>query len=348
MEAEFFCLNEHLEAAGSLVRHLTRHVDPTIALKVVNVDRGDPDDGRARLEAGRRYARLLHASVPPERELRIEANTEIELFGFRIYLRLYWPMLVQGYYLSSYGDWVHGTYRVEYYRQFHGGGRGLERFVPALAFRDRMVLVPRGQNETLAEMGTNEKALPLLERGVIEVDFADRDDVERAFVEIGKGLRRELRHELLAYQGFHPTQEGDLDTVAAHLAVPPALLRHAIREETDAKELIFRQLRCELEPDALIRDVQTRVALWVENPSDVDLGRLRVQVRGPASGLEVHPERAEIRLGPGARIRTDFSLAATRVGDFAVEVMFLDADVDVPRDMLPTRQLWLTARADGR
>jgi hypothetical protein len=220
MEAEFFCLNQHLDTVGTLVRHLTRHVDPAIALKVANVDGKENDDRLTRVAAGRRYTQLLHASVSPDRELGIEASTEAELFGFRIYLRIYWPMLVEGYYWSPYyGELVRGIHRTEYERQFHGGGRGLEYFIPALAVRDRMVLVPKGQSDLLADMGPNDRVLPPLDRSVIEVDFTRPEEIEQAFIEIGKGLRRELRHELLAYQSFHLSEPSDFDTVAAHLAV---------------------------------------------------------------------------------------------------------------------------------
>jgi hypothetical protein len=45
--------------------------------------------------------------------------------------------------------------------------------------------------------------------------------------------------------------------------------------------------------------------------------------------------------------RADFSVAATREGEFVLKVLFLDADVDAPRDMLPMQQLWITSVARG-
>jgi hypothetical protein len=344
MDAEFFCLNAHVEVAGQLVRNLTRYVDPSIALKVQNIDTGYPD----RSEIGQRYTKLLHASIPPERELDIQAVTGIELFGFRIYLRIYWPMLVEGYYsYPGVSELVSGPHWISYERQFHGGGRGLERFLPALAIRDRMVLVPKGQNETLDAMGAKVPVPPPLERAVIEVDFNDPAELERAFVTIGTELRRELRHELLAYQSYHLSDESEFDTVSALLGVPPSLLRHALREESDARELIYRQLRCILDPATVVKDVQTRLSLRIDNPSDIDLGRLRVQVRGPSSGLEVNPQRADVELTAGGSAHVDYSVAATRVGEFVIEVLFLDADVDTPREMLPVQQLWITSVAGG-
>jgi hypothetical protein len=343
MDAEFYCLNEHVDAASQLLRYIDEYVDPTIALKIMNTDQ---QAWQQRKEVALRYTKLLHASIPPERELGIEADTETELFASRIYMRVYWPMLVQGYYWHpGVSDLVWGTYHSTYERQFHAWDKSLAQFLPALAIRDRMVLVPEGQNATLESMGVPDPARAPLERGVIEVDFADSDGLEDAFRSVGQELRRELRRELLAYQSFQLGDEIDFTTVAAHLGVPPSLLRHAIREQADAKELIYRQLRTSLEPTVVVKDIQTRLSLVVDNPSTVDLGHLRVQLRGPSTGLDVNPDRVEVAIPAASTVRVDYSVAATREGEFALEVLFLDADADQPRDMLPTRQLWLTSVA---
>ena len=136
--------------------------------------------------------------------------------------------------------------------------------------------------------------------------------------------------------------------MSAHLGVSPSLLRHALREQSDAKELIYNQLRCTVEPTTIVKDVQTRLSLQIDNPSEVDLGQLRVQVRGPSNGMEVNPDRVRLQLAAKARVRADFSVAATREGEFVLEVLFLDADVDAPRDMLPMQQLWITSVARGQ
>jgi hypothetical protein len=257
-------------------------------------------------------------------------------------------MLVEGYYQNpGTGELVLGIYRTIYEQQFHAYDGALNLFLPALAIRDRMVLVPRGQNERLESMGSNEPPRAPLQRAVIEVDFEDPLELEQAFVTIGKELRRELRRELLAYQSFHLSDESDLATVSAHLGVTPSLLRHALHEESDARELIYKQLRCTLESSTIVKDVQTRLSLRINNPSAVDLGELRVQVRGPSSGLEVSPPRVSVRLPAEASVCADFSVAATREGEFVLEVLFLDIDADVPRDMLPVQQLWITSVAGG-
>jgi hypothetical protein len=341
MDAEFFCFNEHVEAAGQLVRYVTEFVDPTIALKVQNVETPDRTE---RYALGRRYAQLLFASIPPEREIGIEANTTLELFGNRIYLRMYWPILVEGYYhYQGLDDRVRGLYWTTREARFFPYDHGLRSFLPAIAVRDQMVLVPRGQNDILEEMGSNAPNQPPLQRGVIEVDFADEQEVEQAFVTIGQQLRRELRRELLAYHSFDLGQRSDLDTVSAHLGVPPSLLRHALREESDSRELIYRQLRCALVPTSIVMQRQTRVRLQVENPSALELGRLRVQLRGPTAGLQIYPERVEIELPSASTASADFSIVATREGEFALEVLFLEATQDLPREMLPLQQLWLTS-----
>ena len=344
MDAEFFCLSDHMDGIGQLVRYLDRLVDPSIALKVMNVETGDWQE---RAEIGRRYTQLLQASIPPERELSIEANTSLELFGSRIYLRVYWPMLVDGYYwYPGLDDPVKGLYRTLYYRYFDKM-HDLGLFMPALAIRDRMILVPKGQNETLESMGSNEPPPPPLQRGVIEVDFQNPMEMEHAFVSIGQGLRREIRQELLAYQSFQLSDQMEFDTVSAHLGVPPSLLRHALREDSRARELIYSQLRCTADPDTVVKDIQTRVSLQIDNPSEIDLGQLRVQVRGPSSGIEVSPERAQIRLPAHASVRVDFSVASTREGEFVLEVLFLDADADAPGEMLPMQHLWITSVGRG-
>jgi hypothetical protein len=341
MDAEFFCLNTSIDLAGQLVRYLDRFVDPSIALKVMNTETEEWDE---RQQIGQRYTRLLHASIPPERELSIEANSSIEVFGSRIYLRVYWPMLVHGYYwYPGVSELVEGLYWTRFERRVYDRDGSLTRFLPALAIRDRMVLVPKGQNEILESMGPNEPAPPPLQRGVIEADFRDPVEMEQAFVTIGQALRKELRNELLAYQSFHLSDQSEFNTVSAHLGVPPSMLRYALREESDARELIYNQLRCELEPATIVKDIQTRVSLQIDNPSAVDLGELRVQVRGPSSGIEINPERVKVGLAAHGSARADFSVAATREGEFVLEVLFLDLDLDVPRDMLPMQQLWITS-----
>jgi hypothetical protein len=339
MDAELFCLNKHVEAAATMVRHLQRFVDPSVALRVMNTETAWPE----RDEIGRRYTKLLHASVPPERELTIEAVTGLELFGSRIYLRIYWPLAFDAVYRHPGGEMISPPYSITVERQFHVRNEGLEAFLPALAIRDRMVLVPRGQNETLDGLGPDATSLPPMQRGVIEVDFADSVQLEQAFVTVGHALRQELRNELLAYRSYHPSDQLDLDAVSAHLGVTPALLRRAVREEAEARELIYKQLRCRLEPTTIVKDVQTRLSLTIENPSAIDLGDLRVQMRGPSSGLEVYPERVPIEVPAEASMQVDFSVVATRAGEFVVEVLFLDADTDVPREMLPVQQLWITS-----
>jgi hypothetical protein len=79
----------------------------------------------------------------------------------------------------------------------------------------------------------------------------------------------------------------------------------------------------------------------------VDLGRLRVQLRAPSSGLEIAPERVEEELPANSGLSADFSVAATREGEFVLELLFLNADVDAARDMLPMQQLWMTSVARG-
>ena len=89
------------------------------------------------------------------------------------------------------------------------------------------------------------------------------------------------------------------------------------------------------------------MSLQIDNPSEIDLGQLRVQVRGPSSGIEVSPERAQIQLPAHASVRVDFSVASTREGEFVLEVLFLDADADAPGEMLPMQHLWITSVARG-
>jgi hypothetical protein len=340
VNAEFFCLNSHLDAAGSLVRYLRQWVDPTVALRVLNFDTEWP----TRDEIGRRYTELLHASVKPERQLGIEAVTRLELFSNRVYVRLYWPMRVEGYYwYPGMSEPAFGPYVTEFEQQFHGGGRGLEQFLPALAVRDRMVLVPLGQNAILEGAGASEPAPLPLQRGVIETDFTSAAATEQAFKIVGKELRKELRNELSAYQSFQQSDRLDLDAVSAFLGVSPDLLRHALREESQAQELILRRLRCVVEPPTIVQDVQTRVSLVIDNPSSVDLGELLVHLRGPTTGIEISPEWVPVLLSPESRSSTDFSIVASRVGEFVLEVLFVDAEADEQRDLLPAQQVWITS-----
>ena len=123
----------------------------------------------------------------------------------------------------------------------------------------------------------------------------------------------------------------------------PNMLQRVLQEDAVARNLVYHQLRCTIEPADLVQNVQTRVTLQVENPSEANLGQVLLHVRGPRTGLEINPDRVDLTLNSHTVLTVDLSMAALREGDFAVEVLILQQNTEVPSSSLPVHHLWIHA-----
>jgi hypothetical protein len=255
MEAEFFCLAGDAPRAGLLKRLISDYLDPSISLTVHNIQEG-PSYERGLL--ARRYEQLMLASIPPALGLTLSVTT-MDWFEYAVYVKIYWPVLTQGYWSEMEGNaaFFEG-YEVTRQLSFSYESGGLKPFFPTLAIRDRMVLMPSGQGKLLEQVGS-EKSVDV-KYDVLEVDFDDDAALDQALRSVAQELQQEIRHELRAYSGF---VQGvvDVEKAAVNLGLPPALLAKAFMEEAHAAAAIYQLLSCDLGQKTLIQGRWTRTTL---------------------------------------------------------------------------------------
>jgi hypothetical protein len=336
MEAELYCLTRDVAHAELVVQFLRSEIDESINLMVTDVEQGDP---YAREPIAQRYAQLLQATVPPSRGLYVSV-TAMDFVRDRIYLRIYWPVYVQGYWSEIAGTAVffegYSLQRgVSCYPQ---GGvtaetpekRGLELFFPALALRGRMALVPHGQSTLLDLIGAPPIEMPdELPRDVIEVDFADETELRQAAVEVGRSLLAEVGQEVHSYIQQHPSRQVDFEQLANELKVTPALVKRVIDEDIVP---IYARLSAELDEQRFIQGRWTKTGLTVRNDSDYVLDDVIVTVSGPA---EVRPSLITMKLGPHSESVAEVSIQLRDLGDVPLEIALVLPDHRSLSEWLP-------------
>lgn len=313
MEAELFCLNRDLAAAGMLTELLRDKVDQSITLTVHNMEVGE---AWVRFPLASRYAKLLQATIPPSRGMHVHF-TAMDWFENRIYLRIYWPMHVSGHWEDVAGTSV-------FFEGYHvdrgvmcsaNPNRGLELFFPALAVRDRMVLIPRGQDALLTQIGIPSAEQDELPRDVLEVDFGDQEAVERAMTTLSQRLVAEIRREVAAYMVVHPGTELDVSALSAELAIGPALFERSMKEEAS----IYEQLSFELTQRRFIQGRWTKTGLVVRNNSPSHIPQLRVTITGP-DRAEVEPREMLVEISPHSEVVQDVSIRPADPGELPLRV----------------------------
>jgi len=336
MDADFFYVETPSIDPARLLAMIAAHVDPSIALRAWDAN---TKDYRKRAAIGTRYAQLLQASIPPEHSLSLDVSTNMDLFGGRIYIRVYWPILIQEYWQYE-GDIpvIYGGYSTEMHASFFMHNHALTPFFPALAIRNRMVIVPKGQNRALKGPLKNQNAFAKLRPDVTEVDFSDEAKLDQAVVAVGHGLRAEFRHELQAYGSFRKPGAWDLADAATHLGVPMGFLQRALQQEAPKATRLYEQLSCEFSSTEVTTGRWNKVMLKIRNDSDADLAELTAQVIGPA---EVLPTRIPAAVKARSSTEVPIAVKPSDPGAFPLEIAFLLPEDQILADLLPRHQIWL-------
>ncbi|AVH60476.1 MULTISPECIES: hypothetical protein [Streptomyces] len=342
MEAEFFGYNPEEWVSARLLELVARHIDPTIALQINDAN---TVNHRRRTEIGNRYAKLLYASIPPDLGVSIEVHTDLDIMNSRVYVRIYWPMIQWRNWQpfgggQGYGSQIYGYQEVN----FFADGKGLQYFLPALAIRNRMVLVPAGQNSVFEATDEEDEVGPL-QRDVIEVDFSDDAALEAAVIETGRMLRRELRREVAAYASFQQPGSWTYLDAAAHLEVPVGFVKRALQEEGEATEKAYRLLRCDIDQERIRHGRWTKIRLQVRNDSDLDFPDVTVTVSGP---VQVLPAMISATLPAQETTIVELALNPADIGEFPIEIAFVLPEDQILAEWLPIHHVWLESLEPDR
>jgi hypothetical protein len=100
-----------------------------------------------------------------------------------------------------------------------------ESFFPALAMRDRMVLVPKGSMRILEATVSAGSSLKALQMRVEEVDLEDNSELRKVLIRLGKKLGDEAIKDLRAYAKNRSIDRGDLSKTAKDLGLEVEFLR---------------------------------------------------------------------------------------------------------------------------
>lgn len=307
MEAELFCMADDLAGSTLLKGLISTYLDPSITLHVYNVERY-PEPSRL----ASRYEQLLQASLPPALGESLSV-TSMNYYAYRVYIRIYYGTKFLSFYLDN----------------------GLEQFLPALAIRDRMVLMPQGYGKFLKKMS------PLKEVGVQynlhEWDFSDEEELTKAISLVAKELQQEIRHEVRAYSSFI---QGVINVkqVADQLQLPPALLTRVFKEETDAISAMYQRLSCDLEQQTLLLGRWTKTVLVVRNESDKVFRGVTVKAVGP---IELLPRNITVDLLAHSIVPIEISIRPLDPGEFPLEISFVLQEDRALEDWLPVHYIWV-------
>ncbi len=313
MKIEIFYLEGDELPAQHIAGLLREFLYPNLSPVMRGISRGSyqPDLH----EIGRRYIRLLQASIPPETGIRLSSNV-FGFFGYRMYVEVYRPF----------------GYPIAFQSQ------DMDSFFPAVAVRERMVLVPAELGRAWhRRSGSTIPFYPLQMGGALEVEFQDDEDLRASVREVSRGIKADLLQEVRAYTSFRAQEDIDLVRMAEDQNVDLGFLRQVL--ETAGEQLAFYgQLNAELEPKSLPLGRWTKVELTLENKSSSDLTRLELHLEGPVA---VRPTEIRVDLPPGATQAIPLSLKPEDTGEFPLEVrLTLPEDRALAR-WLPVHHFWL-------
>lgn len=271
------------------------------------------------IPAAQRYVQLLNASTP----IRADVN-RVSIMGWAFYLQVYWHLDDDPYGPTSMRD-------------FHGSD--FSTFFPALAVRERMVLVPQAQRSVPPSM-PHDPALELYLRGdLISVDFADAAALRGALQSVSGAVQRELAREARQVRRQFPGAHPDTASLATELTVHPDDLTQALAADS-AFAVAIDALDCKLDPSTIPSGRWTRVRLTVTNDQAVDLGRLDVVVAGP---VRVRPEGLSVEVPASGTGDVDLSLNPEDAGEFPLEVRLSPPPDSPMREEDTVRNLWLVS-----
>jgi hypothetical protein len=316
----FYRASKHsIDVLGDLLR---RHLSPDVSLTAFNLDETD-DLAKVATE----YVKLIHAALPPSVVLGVR---QFEGFGRRVYFQVYYSLF---------------TYPVS--QDFHD----FDQFVPAVAIRRKMALVPMGLSQALSRLdATYDRSISdvlMMNRligevltgsfgseGLIEVDFGAGDRLAESVRQLNARLRRDLVDELRNYAVHHP-EELDLEKAASDLDVDAGFMAR-IRSEL-VHEDFYGRLGCELRPQEVALAQWTRMSLSIRNQSDQHAD-VEVVLTGP---IEILPKRLRLRVAGNSTGVVEFALKATEKGEFPLEVVLALADNKQIAQWLPVFYIWI-------
>lgn len=315
MNAEIFYLDDQEGVAAGLGEELRRQVYPGLAIQLQRLS----SNQREVIEMGRRYVKLLQASIRPERGFRLDL-TALEQYGYRFYIYVYYAFA----YAAN--------------KKFQEGG--LRVFFPAVAVRNRMALVPSGLGREL-ELTWNDQLTspfkPLEMGGLSEVDFRNPPAVTEALAQVAQATRSDLLQEIRAYASYRSPGEIELPALARDMDVDIGFLQ-GLFKTGGIERAFYRQLTCELTPTKLAFGRWTRVTLSVRNDSEVSLSDLVVKISGP---VEIRPLPLQLNVAAGSVQTVQVSIKPTDRGEFPLEVVLSLPDEQAFSAWLPVQHLWL-------
>ncbi|MCJ7433687.1 MAG: hypothetical protein MUO77_09390 [Anaerolineales bacterium] len=319
MNAEIFYLAEQENSLPLLKEILRTHIYSGLQVKLSKFEASsrveDADD------IGRRYAKLLLASIPPETGLKLSVKN-LETFGHNAYIEVYY---VLGYPAFRYG----GT-RIFREAEFI-------YFFPALAIRDRMVLIPNGLRNQLRTAKPEALPNPIEMGGVLDVDFQDETKVRDAIVQVGQRLRSDFTGELRAYASYQNLKEIDLPKLAQDLGVDPGFIQHSLKTEA-VEALFYQKLTCRFDREKIPLKRWTKVNLIIRNDSDAALSDLEVEISGPA---QIRPTRLQTGVPAHSSAQLPLAIMPDEAGDFPLEITFALPTDKLLVSWLPVHHIWL-------
>jgi hypothetical protein len=320
MDAQFFCLDQHRPLGETIRGLVAASLGSSVAMQVHSIDSVRHLGGLTSL--GELYARLLAASIPPEQKLSAKFKACYRLRGAP--------------YMHSNSPPYTWTVSVPYFEEDM-----LALFLPALAIHDRMVLVPRGQNDVLQCLGGTSALSPWAgpseyHRDVIEVDFQNQVDIEDAVRSLAERVRQEIDHDIGVYRALHPNAEPA--DISRSLKLDIDLLERRLREDAGRAD-VYSHLRLALSTETVSFGRWTRVELRISNQSSFRICNVSISVlSGP---VDVAPKRIELDLAALSTTVVRLSVKPEEPGEFPLEFKLALPYDDLLERGLPGYPIWL-------
>jgi len=202
-----------------------------------------------------RYSKLIHASILPAHGISLYLK-EMESMIYDFYINVY-------YKLSS-----SGVLPI----------RDLECFFPAVAIRDRMVLVPNGLgNVAKGILFVDNIFLPMESGGLFEVNYYNQLEIKNRLYQIGESIRSEFLRDLKMYARYQNIQDISLPKLAQDLSVGLDFIMYIISMGATVGTC-YNQLTCEFSVDKVQLNRWTKLVLTIENHSEIDIKDLGIQI----------------------------------------------------------------------
>lgn len=254
-----------------------------------------------------RYVKLLQASIPPHKALRLGVTS-----------------------LSPYGFYVYSIYFERFYSI-----QGFSPLFPAVAIHGRMVMVPSLLSKSLLGVEDLSLFLPLHTGGVIEVDFNNSVALQEALTKVSRMLQTDIAQELMAHMSFK--KDSDPRALAQEWGVDRGFIETALASRA-RESTLYDRLSCELDRESLRLGRWSRFGLRIRNNSEIHLPHLEVEIRGP---VQIRPSRLEANVPARGHQELAIALKPEELGDFPLEIRFLLPEDHLLADWIPAHHIWL-------